>query len=85
MPVPSIFGSRDEKIVDPRSLLSSIGEVVYTWDIATDALDWGPNVAEVLGPVAPAVLARGLAFAGLVEPGSGRSRYDAIHSAGAQD
>ncbi|MBN9471020.1 MAG: GGDEF and EAL domain-containing protein [Bosea sp.] len=85
MPVPSIFGSRDEKIVDPRSLLSSIGEVVYTWDIATDALDWGPNVAEVLGPVAPTVLVRGLAFAGLVEPGSGRSRYDAIHSAGAQD
>lgn len=85
MPAPSIFGSRDERIVDPRSLLSSIGEVVYTWDIATDALEWGPNVAEVLGPVAPAVLARGLAFAGLVEPGSGRSRYDAIYSVGGHD
>jgi diguanylate cyclase (GGDEF)-like protein len=85
MPAPSIFGSRDERLVDPRSLLSSIGEVVYTWDIATDALEWGPNVAEVLGPVAPAVLARGLAFAGLVEPGSGRSRYDAIYSVGGHD
>ena len=85
MPAPSIFGSRDERIVDPRSLLSSIGEVVYTWDIATDALEWGPNVAEVLGGVPPVVLARGLAFAGLVEPGSGRSRYDAIYSVGGQD
>uniref|UniRef100_UPI002FC956E5 GGDEF domain-containing protein n=1 Tax=Bosea sp. (in: a-proteobacteria) TaxID=1871050 RepID=UPI002FC956E5 len=85
MPAPSIFGSRDERIADPRSLLSSIGEVAYTWDIAVDALQWGPNVAEVLGPVAPAVLARGLAFAGLVEPGSGRSRYDAIYSSGGHD
>ncbi|WP_332680551.1 bifunctional diguanylate cyclase/phosphodiesterase [Bosea sp. (in: a-proteobacteria)] len=85
MPAPSIFGPRDERIVDPRSLLSSIGEVVYTWDIASDALNWGPNVAEVLGSVAPAVLVRGLAFAGLVEPGSGRSRYDAIHSSGGHD
>lgn len=85
MPAPSIFGSRDERIADPRSLLSSIGEVVYGWDIASDTLSWGPNVEEVLGPVPAAVLARGLAFAGLVEPGSGRSRYDAIFSSGGDD
>lgn len=85
MLAPSIFGSRDERIVDPRSLLSSIGEVVYSWDIASDALKWGPNAAEVLGPVAAPVLERGLAFAGLVEPGSGRSRYDAIFSSGGHD
>ena len=35
--------------------------------------------------IRPAVLARGLAFAGLVEPGSGRSRYDAIYSVGGHD
>jgi diguanylate cyclase (GGDEF)-like protein len=85
MPAPSLFGSRDERIVEPRNLLSSIGEVVYAWDIGSDSLSWGPNVAEVLGPVPPAALERGLAFAGLVEPGSGRSRYDAIFSSGAQD
>lgn len=85
MPAPSIFGSRDDRIVDPRSLLSSIGEVVYGWDIASDTLSWGPNVEEVLGPVPPAALARGLAFAGLVEPGSGRSRYDAIFASGGDD
>ncbi|WP_186418402.1 GGDEF domain-containing phosphodiesterase [Bosea sp. CS1GBMeth4] len=85
MPAPFLFGSRDEKIVEPRSLLSSIGEVAYSWDIGSDTLSWGPNAAEVLGPVPQAVLERGLSFAGLVEPGSGRSRYDAIFSSGGQD
>jgi diguanylate cyclase (GGDEF)-like protein len=85
MPVPSIFNARDDARVDPRSLLSSIGEVVYTWDIHSDALTWGPNAADVLGAISPAAMARGLGFAGLVEPGSGRSRYDAIFSSGGQD
>ncbi|WP_439497944.1 EAL domain-containing protein [Bosea sp. (in: a-proteobacteria)] len=85
MPAPSILSSRDDTIVDPRSLLSSIGEVVYSWDIASDGLTWGPNAAEVLGAIPDAAMSRGLAFAGLVEPGSGRSRYDAIFSSGGQD
>lgn len=85
MSAPSLFGSRDERIVEPRSLLSSIGEVAYSWDIGADTLSWGPNAAEVLGPVPAAVLQRGLSFAGLVEPGSGRSRYDAIFSSGGHD
>ena len=85
MSAPSLFGSRDERIVEPRSLLSSIGEVAYSWDISSDTLSWGPNAAEVLGPVPTAVLQRGLSFAGLVEPGSGRSRYDAIFSSGGHD
>lgn len=85
MPAPSILSSRDDSQIDPRSLLSSIGEVVYSWDIASDALKWGPNAGEVLVGVSESVLARGLAFAGLVEPGSGRSRYDAIYSSSGQD
>lgn len=85
MPAPSILSSSREAFVDPRRLLSSIGEVVYTWDIAGDGLSWGPNAAEVIGPAPEAVMTRGLAFAGLVEPGSGRSRYDAIFSSGGQD
>lgn len=85
MPVPSIFSARDEARVDPRNLLSSIGEVVYSWDISSDALQWGPNAADVLGPLPAAAMSRGLGFAGLVEPGSGRSRYDAVFSSGGQD
>ncbi|HEY5796366.1 MAG TPA: bifunctional diguanylate cyclase/phosphodiesterase [Bosea sp. (in: a-proteobacteria)] len=71
--------------MDPRHLLSSIGEVVYTWDIQSDALTWGPNAADVLGAIPEAAIARGLGFAGLVEPGSGRSRYDAIFSSSGHD
>lgn len=85
MPAPSIFGPRDEALADPRSLLSSIGEVAYSWDIASDGLKWGPNLHDVLGSLSETVTSRGLAFAGLVEPGSGRSRYDAIFTSGGQD
>ena len=66
------------EFIDPRHLLSSIGEVVYSWDIASDALRWGPNAADLLGAVGEIDYTNGLAFARLVEPGSGRSRYDAI-------
>jgi hypothetical protein len=34
---------------DPKSILNSIGEVVYDWDIDSDRLTWGPNVGQVLG------------------------------------
>ena len=85
MPTPSIFSFQNGGPVDPRSILSSIGEVVYGWDIQNDALTWGPNAREVLGPLPDRALARGLAFAGLVEPGSGLSRYDAIFGSSEQD
>lgn len=85
MPTPSIFGFQNGSSVDPRSILSSIGEVVYGWDARSDALSWGPNVSEVLGPLSEQILARGLSFAGLVEPGSGASRYDAIFGSSEQD
>lgn len=85
MPVPSILSPADEPLIDPRSLLSSIGEVLYTWDIASDGLKWGPNATDLLPGVPAHVMGRGLAFAGLVEPGSGRSRYDAIFSSSGND
>lgn len=85
MPSPSIFSARAGSHVDPRSVLSSIGEVVYTWDIANDALTWGPNALEVLGTLPEACLSCGIAFAALVEPGSGPSRYDAIFGIAERD
>jgi diguanylate cyclase (GGDEF)-like protein len=76
--------SRKSDPVDPKDVLSSIGEVVYTWDMGSDELRWGPNAGEVLG-VGPETLSRGIAFARLVEPGAGRSRYDAILDASGAD
>lgn len=70
--------SRDAASLDPRGILSSLGEVVYGWDIATDALDWGPNAADVIRGVPDEMMRCGMGFSRLIEPGSGRSRYDAI-------
>jgi diguanylate cyclase (GGDEF)-like protein len=85
MPSPSIFSFQNGSPVDPRSILSSIGEVVYGWDIQSDTLNWGPNAAEVFGAIPEQAMQRGLAFAGLVEPGSGPSRYDAIFCSSEHD
>lgn len=71
--------------VNPKDVLSSIGEVVYSWDLSTDEVRWGPNADDVLGREATAVASRGMAFARLVEPGVGRSRYDAIIEASGAD
>jgi diguanylate cyclase (GGDEF)-like protein len=63
---------------DPRQILSSIGEVVYDWDIGLDRLTWGPNLAEILGPIAKEDLGTGLAYGERVAREGGASRYDAI-------
>jgi diguanylate cyclase (GGDEF)-like protein len=63
---------------DPRAILTSIGEVVYDWDLATDAISWGANAADVLGIPDISGLSTGAAFALRVEPGSGPTRHEAI-------
>lgn len=74
IPVPAIEPAGP----DPRVILCSIGELVYDWDFITDKLNWGPNLAEVLGPVASADLSTGLAYGDRLSPESASSRYDAI-------
>ncbi len=81
-PPPAEAQSEDP---DPRSILSSIGELVYDWNILTDKLNWGPNVAEVLGPIAGEDISTGLAYAQRVTPQSVASRYDAIFGSSAKD
>ncbi|MCU0884830.1 MAG: bifunctional diguanylate cyclase/phosphodiesterase [Beijerinckiaceae bacterium] len=76
---------RSHDPVDPKDVLSSIGEVVYTWDLPSDDLRWGPNASDILGDAQAGTLNKGLAFARLLEPGAGRSRYDAIMDASGAD
>lgn len=71
-------GDRDRAPLDPRAILTSIGEAVYDWDLATDAIHWGLNAADVLGVTDLAPLSTGRSFALAVEPGSGPTRYEAI-------
>lgn len=70
---------------DPRLVLPSIGEVVYHWDIATDRLSWGPNLAETLGPIARADLGAGHSYGERVSRESCASRYDAVMQSGQTD
>src|SRR5947209_623829 len=63
---------------DPKSILNWIGEVVYDWDIGSDRLTWGPNVADVLDFASAEDLATGRTFGNLLSALSHESRYEAI-------
>jgi diguanylate cyclase (GGDEF)-like protein len=71
--------------LDPRSILTSIGEVVYDWDIASDRIAWGVNAADVLGVSDLTALSSGRDLALMTEPGSGSTRHEAIFSTAASD
>ncbi|HMK90488.1 MAG TPA: bifunctional diguanylate cyclase/phosphodiesterase [Methylocystis sp.] len=60
------------------AILESIGELPYEWDLLTDQLSWGDNVAKVLGPLAALDISTGMAFGQRLAPESAMSRYDAI-------
>jgi len=72
-------------IADPREILKSIGEVVYTWHIGADVITWGINVRDVLAVNKGEDIATGATFAELLAPNSTTSRYDAIMNAVEKD
>lgn len=72
-------------LADLRAILNSIGETLYTWDIASDALTWGGNAASVLRVEDLAALRTGRGYARLILPDSGQSRYDAVAQSGQRD
>jgi diguanylate cyclase (GGDEF)-like protein len=72
-------------LADPREILKSIGEVVYTWHVGSDAIEWGANVLDVLGMGNPAEIATGATFAEWLAPNSTTSRFDAVMNAAEKD
>ncbi|MCB5174318.1 EAL domain-containing protein [Microvirga lenta] len=60
----------------PQAALAALKGVVYSWDVASDAMTWGPNAPEVLGLPPGALPRTGYAFSKLVEPGSGPDHRD---------
>ena len=72
---PAIVGTQN---VDSRAILNSIGEVIYDWDLITDRLCWGENLARALPSLADIDLSSGMAFGALLAPESAISRYDEI-------
>jgi len=49
-------------------ILASLGQAVFVWDIASDAIAWGEQVAAVFPGIPPEKLATGAEFARLIEP-----------------
>jgi diguanylate cyclase (GGDEF)-like protein len=64
--------------VDADAIFRSIGEVPYDWRLDTDELQWGANAGRVLGIAEPDLIGSGRAFAQLVDPKSGPTRFDAV-------
>ncbi len=50
------------------SILASLGQATFAWDLATDVIAWSDNVATVLPDIPGAALVTGAEFAKLIEP-----------------
>ena len=70
---------------DAASVLAEVGEAVYEWTLANDALTWSPNAGDVLGVRDLSVLSSGKAYAKLHAPGGTETRFDAIVNAPSGD
>jgi diguanylate cyclase (GGDEF)-like protein len=50
------------------TILASLGQAAFVWDIATDAIVWSDHVSAVFADIPPASLAKGAEFSRLIEP-----------------
>ena len=65
-------------------LLATLGQVSFSWDIASDTLHWSDNVAAVLGDIPQPALLKAGEFSKLIEPMRG-IRIDAVLNSTATD
>jgi len=70
---------------DPRTILSSVGEAVYSWDIETDRMTWSQNATEVLGINDIAQITSGSGFAVVTDSASPTSLQATIFECQRQD
>jgi diguanylate cyclase (GGDEF)-like protein len=69
--------------IDLVSILSTVQETAYLWDIASDQISWEHNAAQVLGVHALGEIQTGAKFQFLVAPEHIARRHDAITGANA--
>ena len=50
------------------TILASLGQAAFVWDIATDAIIWSDHASAVFSDIPPAMLASGAEFSKLIEP-----------------
>jgi len=81
--VPHPFNTREEPAFP--DVFAAVGEVPYEWRIASDALAWGANAAQVLKVADAALIANGRAFAKLLDADNPQTRFDAVVGSSAID
>jgi diguanylate cyclase (GGDEF)-like protein len=60
--------------LDPATVLSSIGEAVYDWDVPSDTLTWASGAAGLMQRIEPRALASGTSYDCGIAPRSGAGR-----------
>nr|WP_319514262.1 GGDEF and EAL domain-containing protein [uncultured Cohaesibacter sp.] len=76
---------RSKTAIKARDILTSIGEVVYEWQAATDRLRWSNNAFDVLKTDILSVFPSGKSYTDLITPDTLTSRYRAIFGSGKSD
>ena len=67
-----------ERPLDLEEVLASVRETAYRWDLSSDRMEWAANAQAVLGVPSLEAIAKGRAFALLVDPEQAGARYDGI-------
>lgn len=61
--------------IDAKNILTSIGQIFYVWNLASDRIDWSANALEFFGFADPQMISTGAALAqNLVADSEGRPR-----------
>ena len=64
--------------LDYAQILRSAGEAAYEWQIESDRLIWSDNAPALFGLRGIRRMASGRAYANLIAPGSGQTRFDVV-------
>jgi len=82
---PALGPTAASAAFDPRSILSSVGEAVYSWDIESDRITWSQNASEILGVNDMAQIASGSGYAVVTDASSPTSLQSTIFECQRQD
>jgi diguanylate cyclase (GGDEF)-like protein len=83
--LPPAAAGDERHVVDPQTVLSSIGEAVYDWDIASDHLSWSGNPLQLMNVTDLELIRSGTSFNMLLDPLSPATRNEVILLADGSD
>ena len=83
IPESTSNGAAPESTVDLLAILSEVQETAYTWDVASDHIEWAANAREVLGIRAIEAVGTGANFELLMAPEHMERRREAMMLAAA--